>query len=69
MSILGSQGWSPNSAHKQQIITYQLQYQGLGVGRVFFLLLLLLSSNLVLCNLSSPIKACDWPALTVTVRE
>lgn len=28
-----------------------------------------LFSNLVLYNLSSSIKACDWPALTVMVRE
>lgn len=62
----------PNSARKQHIITYQLQNQWLGaecVLLVWFFFLRLLSSDLVLYNLSSPMKACDWSALTVMVRE
>lgn len=36
---------------------------------VGFVALFFLSFNLVLYNLSFPIKACDWPAMTAMDRE
>lgn len=63
LSVLTSQGRGALTAHKQQIITYQLQVPVAGswVGFFFFSFLF---ANLVLYNLSSPINACDWPALS-----